>query len=263
MAIQVELHITGLAILDTESMMIQFIDTPDAGACHQHHPLITFRPDDYVGARIPKMGFDDLFRPGSGGDFLTSFPLRGAVTIGTEDELEDENASPPTIGTDPPDGLHLLDEIVSLGQLGYSGLAGEFGEGLAAKISASIRLVDGELYAAKRMIDENGDLQSFEKGEEEGLCFCEHIVWTRLLDETLFVRKRDREFLLGLKAPLRFSLTNLPTHGWLGSTADREYFRHLDMLGALGVAVGTFAPPSIPEGGLSSGSESCSPAKRP
>ncbi len=275
--IRVELHITGLAILDTDSKMIDFIDTPNAGPRaggpggagagapdHQHYSLITFRPDDYVGvgSRFPPEGTAEIFRSGISGDFHTSFPLRGAVTVGTEAEIDDETAPRPTIGTSPPtEELYLLDEIVSLGQLGYEPLTTD----LATKTSASIRLIGGELYAAKRMVDREGEHQHFDKGSEVNLHFCEHIVWTRVLEDTLFVRERDAIYLLGLKGrPLRFSLTNLPTHGWLGSTDERKYFRHLKMLGTLEIAEGDFDPPGISdEGRLSSGSESCTPVKRP
>jgi hypothetical protein len=262
--IHVELRITGLAIVDTETKLIHFLDTSSCKAEHRHYPRITFRPDDWVGRRYPDQGSTELFRPGISADFEASFPLAGEVTVGTRDEIRKRRTTPPTIGAPSPrDGLFHLDEIVKIRQLGYDRLAGDY----PSKAVATIRLVGGELYAGKRIVNEQGEEQRFEVAAG-AVYLCDHVIWKRALDEPLGVRQGEVEekqlesFSLGRQGLLRFSMTNLPTHGRLSKTPG-PYFGHLEKLGSLGVAEGRFVPPTPVEPGVSPGSESCSPAGGP
>lgn len=254
--IQVELRITGLAILDARSLLIHFIDTSHVHCEeHRHHPRITFRPDDYVGLRIPGVGQEDLFRPETGADFHTSFPLQGQVTVGTRNEIRSGRVIRPRIGTQPPAGLFRLEEIVKRSQLGYTKLVDDY----VTKASTSIRLIGGEFFAGKRIVNKRGKEQLFEPLGEPPLYLCDHIIWRRDLNRSLRVQCPSQTYLLGRRGEFGFSMTNLPNHGWLGGPVDRRYFRHLGMLGSLGVAEGDFKPPSPSGGSTTPGSESCSP----
>ena len=278
--IEVELRIAGLAVLDTANMVIHFIHADKFWLCkHRHYPLITFRAGDYLGERIPKKGSKNLLRPGIGADFLASFPLRGEVWAGGRGEIENKSNEKPARGKPRSNpNLQELDEIVTCGEIGYGELAGDYGSGMIA----SIHLIGGDLYA-DNVITSLGQQELCFKTTNTTRKLCEQIVWRKKVENDDFlVKVGKKEYPLGWNGSLQFSMTNLPQYSWLGPMGQkgiedrRDYFRHLHLLGKLGVVNGSFCQPVLegaiknPRGACgeleairSGGSESCSPATYP